>query len=83
MVAGTGITNNDAIRKLKGEKGTKVKVSIFRRGVPKLIDFTITRDVIPTYSLDVAYMVNDEIGYVKLRNFQQQLKRNLRKLLRN
>ena len=64
-----GISNNQAVRKLKGEKGTKVKVSIFRRGIPKLIDFTITRDVIPTFSLDVAYMVNNEIGYIKLNKF--------------
>ncbi len=64
-----GITNNDAIRKLKGPKGTKVEVSIFRRGIPKLIDFTITRDVIPTYSLDVAYMVTKDIGYIKLNKF--------------
>jgi carboxyl-terminal processing protease len=63
------ITNTDAIKKLKGKKGTKVNISVFRRGVPKLIDFTITRDVIPTYSLDVAYMVDDEIGYIKLNKF--------------
>jgi len=69
LVAGIGITNTMAMRKLKGEKGTKVHVSNFRRGVPKLIDFTITRDVIPTYSLDVAFMVNDNIGYVKLNKF--------------
>ena len=64
-----GITNNDAIRKLKGPKGTRVRVGVYRRGIPKLIDFTITRDVIPTYSLDVAYMVTDEIGYIKLNKF--------------
>ncbi len=63
------ITNIEAIKKLKGKKGTKVKVGIYRRGIPRLIDFTITRDVIPTYSLDVAYMVNDDIGYIKLNKF--------------
>jgi len=69
LVAGIGIKNNDAIRKLKGKKGTIVKVSNYRRGVPELIEFTITRDVIPTYSLDVAYMVNEDIGYIKLNKF--------------
>jgi carboxyl-terminal processing protease len=69
LVAGIGIKNNDAIRKLKGKKGTKVKVTNYRRGVPKLIDFTITRDVIPTYSLDIGYMVDDSIGYIKLNKF--------------
>ena len=69
LVAGVKITNNKAIHKLKGKKGTKVKVSIFRRGVPKLIDFTITRGIIPTYSLDIAYMVNKNLGYIKLNKF--------------
>ncbi len=69
LVAGTGITNNQAIKLLKGKKGTKVKVSVYRRGIPNLLDFTITRDIIPMYSLDVAYMVNDSIGYIKLNKF--------------
>lgn len=69
LVAGIGINNNQAMRKLKGKKGTQVTVANYRRGVPKLIDFTITRDVIPTYSLDVAFMVTDDIGYVKLNKF--------------
>ncbi len=69
LVAGIGITNNDAMRWLKGKKGTKVKVSNYRRGVPKLIDFTITRDLIPTYSVDVAYMVDDSVGYIKVNKF--------------
>lgn len=69
LVAGIGITNNGAIKMLKGKKGTKVKVTNYRRGVPKLIDFTITRDVIPTYSIDIAYMVDDSIGYIKINKF--------------
>jgi carboxyl-terminal processing protease len=69
LVAGIGVKNEDAIRKLKGKKGTIVKVSIFRRGIPKLIDFSITRDVIPMFSLDVAYMVTPEIGYIKINKF--------------
>lgn len=69
LIAGTGITNTQAIHKLKGPKGTKVKVSVYRRGVPKLINFTITRGIIPTYSLDIAYMVNKNLGYIKLNKF--------------
>ncbi len=69
LEVGKKIDNTRAIHKLKGPKGTKVKVSIYRRGVPKLLDFTITRDVIPTYSLDIAYMVNDKLGYIKLNKF--------------
>lgn len=68
-VAGIKINNNDVMRKLKGPKGTKVKVSIFRRGVKGLVDYEITRDVIPTYSLDVAYMATPTIGYIRLNTF--------------
>jgi len=68
-VAGIKISNNDVMRKLKGPKGTEVKVSIFRRGMKGLIDYTITRDVIPTYSMDIAYIVEPGIGYIKLNNF--------------
>lgn len=69
LIAGVGVTNNEAIHKLKGPKGTKVRVSIFRRGVPKLLNITITRGIIPTYSLDIAYMVNKNVGYIKLNKF--------------
>ena len=69
LVAGTGITNRDAVHLLKGNRGTEVKVSVFRRGLSDLIDFGIIRDVIPTYSIDISYMVNDSIGYIKLSRF--------------
>jgi carboxyl-terminal processing protease len=69
LIAGNGITNREAMRQLKGPRGTKVEVSIFRRGLADLIDFSINRDIIPTYSLDIAYMVEDDIGYIKLNKF--------------
>lgn len=69
LLAGVGVTNTMAIKNLKGPKGTEVNVSIFRRGIPKLLNFIIIRDVIPTYSVDVAYMVDDEIGYIKINKF--------------
>jgi len=68
-IAGIKISNNDVMRKLKGPKGTHVKVSIFRRGAGGLLDFTITRDVIPTFSMDIAYMAEPGIGYIRLNNF--------------
>ncbi len=63
------LTNEMAMHKLKGKKGTKVHVTIYRRGVPKLLHFTITRAVIPIKSLDIAYMVNKQLGYIKLNKF--------------
>jgi len=68
-IANIKITNNEVMKKLKGPKGTEVKVTIFRRGVTGLLDFTITRDVIPTYSMDIAYIVEPGIGYIRLNNF--------------
>jgi carboxyl-terminal processing protease len=71
IVAGIGIKNSDVINKLRGDKGTKVRVKIYRRGVKDLIDYTIIRDKIPIYSVDASYMLNEEIGYVKVNRFAQ------------
>jgi carboxyl-terminal processing protease len=67
--AGVGIKNIDVQKKLKGKKGTKVTVSIKRRNVPELLDFAITRDEIPIYSIDASYMVDQKTGYIKLSRF--------------
>ena len=69
LVAGTKVTNKDAMRLLKGPKNTKVAVKIKRRGMEELLDFTIIRDVIPTHSVDVAYMIDDNIGFIKMTKF--------------
>lgn len=68
-VAGIGITTEQVKDKLLGKKGTKVNVSVKRKGVKELLEFTITRDKIPINSLDAAYMVDDQIGYIKLNRF--------------
>jgi carboxyl-terminal processing protease len=69
QVAGIKITNKDVMGKLKGEGGTKVKVSVLRHGTRKLLDFTITRGTIPIYSIDVAYMISKNTGYIKISRF--------------
>lgn len=68
-VAGVNISNNDVIGKLRGEGGTRVNLSIMRKGSKKAIDYTITRGKIPIYSVDVAYMVTSDIGYIKISRF--------------
>ncbi|HTJ51855.1 MAG TPA: S41 family peptidase [Cyclobacteriaceae bacterium] len=68
-MAGVNITNADVMHALKGPKGTEVKVSVLRIGKSEPIDFTIVRDKIPQFSVDVAYMVNAEVGYVKVNRF--------------
>ncbi len=69
IVAGVKLEDKDVIKRLKGTKGTKVAIDILRRGVKKLLPFTITRDVIPTYSIDVHYMPVPGTGYIKLSKF--------------
>ena len=68
-VAGIGIKTLDVYAKLRGKKGTQVKVSVLRKSSKGLIDFTITRDKIPINSLDASYMIDDRIGYIKLNRF--------------
>jgi carboxyl-terminal processing protease len=68
-VAGVKITNKQVMDHLKGKGGTKVKVSMMRRGKRNLMDFTITRGTIPIYSIDVAYMLNSKVGYIKVSRF--------------
>ncbi len=66
---GSKINNQYVLDHLRGPKGTKVKVDIFRKGTKGLIEYTIVRDKIPLNSIDATYMVNSEIGYVKLARF--------------
>jgi len=81
-MTGKKLANNDVMRKLKGPRGTKVRVSIYRRGFPGLTDYTITRDFIPTYSLDISYMPVAGIGYIKLNNFSATTHEEISKALK-
>ena len=84
LVANKHLANEDVMRLLKGPKGTKVRVKVLRRGMPGLLDFTITRAAIPTYSVDVAYMIDEHIGYLKLSKFSattvDEFKRGIKEL---
>lgn len=68
-MAGIKISNKKVFEALRGKKGSKVKVSIKRAGVRELLDFTITRGEIPIYSMDVAFMANADVGYIKISRF--------------
>jgi carboxyl-terminal processing protease len=80
-----GIKRDSVPSKLRGPKGTKVKVSIYRAGEKNLIDFDITRDKIPLYTVDAAFMLKDDIGYIACNRFAQttyeEFKKGLTKLL--
>ncbi len=68
-VAGVGITSQDVFDKLRGPKGTVVKVGIKRKGSKDILDFDIVRDKIPIFSVDATYMVDPSIGYIKVNRF--------------
>jgi carboxyl-terminal processing protease len=72
VVAGVGFTNKDVADHLRGKKGTKVTVSISRKGETDLLEFEITRDKIPIYSMDAAYLATPKTGYIKLNRFAAQ-----------
>ncbi|MBX3164837.1 MAG: S41 family peptidase [Bacteroidetes bacterium] len=68
-VAGNKITSKQVFEKLRGKSGSRVTLSIQRSGISKPIDFDITRGKIPIYSIDVAYMIKPQIGYIKISRF--------------
>jgi len=70
-VAGIGISNKDVVNKLRGKKGTKVDVGINRYGVDEILSFNIKRDKIPLNSVDVGYMMDEEVGYIKINRFSE------------
>lgn len=69
VIAGLKLKNTEVIKKLRGSKGTTVNVDVLRKGHDKLIPFTIVRDKIPIYSLDAAFMLDANIGYIRLSRF--------------
>lgn len=68
-VAGIGISTTGVRKKLLGDKGTMVRVGVFRRGSDRILDYEIIRDELPVNSLLASYMVSDNVGYIKLSNF--------------
>jgi len=71
VIAGTQLSNTEVMRHLKGPKGTEVKIEVLRRNVKNPLTFTIIRDKIPQYSVDASYMIDNEIGYIKVSRFAQ------------
>lgn len=63
------VTNNESMKRLKGEKGSKVKLGIFRPGEKDILHFTVVRGDIPVKSIDAAYMLNEKFGYIKVNKF--------------
>jgi carboxyl-terminal processing protease len=68
-VAGKKITNGDVMKRLRGAKGSKVKLGILRQNSSKVLTFTITRGDIPVNTVDTYYMIDKNTGYVKVNQF--------------
>lgn len=69
LIAGVGMTSAGIVELLRGEKGSKVSLRILRGEEPKLRNFTLKRDDIPMQSVDVAYMLDNKTGYIKINRF--------------
>ncbi len=65
-------TNQEAMRRLKGQKDTKVKIGVVRYGGKKVQTFTVTRGEIPTKSVTASYMLDDKTGYIRIKNFGRE-----------
>jgi carboxyl-terminal processing protease len=72
-----GLLSNDAVERLRGPKGTDVHITITRPGFDEPLEFTITRDTIPTDSVVNPYMIEPGTAYLKIRNFTQTTDREL------
>lgn len=69
LFAGIKLTNEKAMRTLKGPKGTKVKLGVKRATEKDLLDFVITRGDIPQNTIDAAYMLSNDYGYIQISKF--------------
>ena len=68
-IAGVKMSTDDIMKRLRGPKGTKVNLTIVRRGVTDPLSFTVKRDKIPIFSLDAAYMIQPQTGYIRINRF--------------
>ena len=69
---GKVVTNEEAMHRLKGPQGSKVKIGVARYGNPKIITYEVTRGEIPTKTITAAYMLDDNTGYIKVKNFGEK-----------
>ena len=75
------MSTSDVAELLKGPKGTAVKITVLREGSDKPLDFTVVRDEIPRYSVDVHFLIRPGIGYVHISGFQETTEHELRQAL--
>ena len=83
IISGVKRPNSSVIKLLRGPKGTSVNLKVLRKGVEKPIDFFVTRDDIPVYSIDAAYMADPTTGYIRLSRFAESTPEEISKAMRD
>ena len=68
-IAGVKMSKEDIMKRLRGKKGSKVRLGVVRRGIGDVLSFTVTRDKIPVHTLDAAYMIKPGVGYIRIGSF--------------
>lgn len=83
VIAGVKMKNSDIMKVLRGPKGTVANLKVLRKGSAGPLEFRVIRDDIPIYSVDVAYMVNDSVGYISLTRFAETSTDEVKEAMRN
>ncbi|MCG6922859.1 MAG: S41 family peptidase [Acidobacteria bacterium] len=66
-----GMSIDDAVKRLRGPKGTPVRITIVREGYETPLEFTVIRDAIPLHSVPYSFMVSPSVGYIRLTDFNE------------
>ena len=69
LIAGVKMSTEDIMKRLRGPKDTRVRLTVVRRGVDGPLRFDVLRDKIPLFSLDASYMIDDRTGYIRVNRF--------------
>ena len=77
-----GETNDSLVEILRGKRYSEVKLKVYRKGEPKLLTFNVTRDVVPIKSVDAAYMLTEDLGYIKINRFAESTYKEFKKALK-
>ncbi len=80
-IFGKDWSSDGIVNRLKGEKNTKVNLKVYRRGEANLLDFQVKREDIPIKSVDAAYMLTEDLGYIKINRFAETTYREFKKAL--
>ena len=68
-IAGVKMARIDIMKRLRGKKGTKVKLGVVRRGVKDVLTFIVTRAKIPVHTINASYMIHPNVGYIRIESF--------------